>query len=576
MDVMRSTPFSTLIEWALNEYRTEGSIFGVRKVTSLKNTANRYSIFGGSIESPIGPAAGPHTQLAQNLMAGYAAGARFFELKTVQIIDGEELARCIPKPCINAADEGYNCEWSTELTVPQAFEEYVKGWLGCKVLAVELGLGDVNGFIFNMSAGYDYQGIISEKVDTFLTNMKDASGTAVWKDCIAWLKNHLHLFQHLNSDDVDTFSPRITNNITLSTMHGCPPEEIERIATHLLEVKELNTYVKCNPTLLGYEKTRSILDGMGFAYVSFDDHHFKADLQFSDAVPMLRRLKDKAVTKGLSFGVKLTNTFPCRTEAGELPGEEMYMSGKSLYPLSVGVAQLLSHEFDDLPMSFSGGVDAHNASGLLQAGIWPLTVATLLLKPGGYDQFAKLNDAVKAESGKVVGGVDATAVDRLVDEVRDDKLMKKLKAQVIRPKPDAVTRDAQGNPIEQKDLPACAKGCATCAGVCPNRANLVLKDKGEPFGTVYHLDAWCNECGNCTAFCPTKKTPYRDKFTLFWNKEDFENSTNQGLWPQKDGTFVMRLLGRVYNGVTVDDERLTEEAARLARAVTANKVLQGE
>ena len=33
-------------------------------------------------------AAGPHTQLAQNLVAAYYAGARFFELKTVQKMDG--------------------------------------------------------------------------------------------------------------------------------------------------------------------------------------------------------------------------------------------------------------------------------------------------------------------------------------------------------------------------------------------------------------------------------------------------------------------------------------------------------
>ena len=78
-------------------------------------------IFGEKLEVPLGPAAGPHTQMAQNIISAYIGGARFFELKTVQVMDGEELAKCIARPCINADDEGYNCEWSTELTVEQAY-----------------------------------------------------------------------------------------------------------------------------------------------------------------------------------------------------------------------------------------------------------------------------------------------------------------------------------------------------------------------------------------------------------------------------------------------------------------------
>ena len=34
--------------------------------------------------------------------------------------------------------------------------------------------------------------------------------------------------------------------------------EIERIATYLITEKGLNTYIKCNPTLLGYEFAASV------------------------------------------------------------------------------------------------------------------------------------------------------------------------------------------------------------------------------------------------------------------------------------------------------------------------------
>lgn len=35
--------------------------------------------------------------------------------------------------------------------VPQAYDEYVKAWFACKVLAKEYGLGSMDGFQFNMS-----------------------------------------------------------------------------------------------------------------------------------------------------------------------------------------------------------------------------------------------------------------------------------------------------------------------------------------------------------------------------------------------------------------------------------------
>ena len=107
------------------EYERESSVFGVYSpyVAGEKSLP----IFGGEkIETPFGPAAGPNTQLAQNIIASYFGGARFFELKTVQKMDGAELSACVSRPCILAEDECYNCEWSTELYVPQAYEEYVK------------------------------------------------------------------------------------------------------------------------------------------------------------------------------------------------------------------------------------------------------------------------------------------------------------------------------------------------------------------------------------------------------------------------------------------------------------------
>ena len=113
---MYPIPFDQLMTWILTEFRQEGTVFGVRKFYKA-DPDKTLPIFGEKIETPYGPAAGPNSQLAQNIIASYFAGSRFFEVKTVQKMDGEDLARCVPRPCILADDEGYNQEWSTELTL---------------------------------------------------------------------------------------------------------------------------------------------------------------------------------------------------------------------------------------------------------------------------------------------------------------------------------------------------------------------------------------------------------------------------------------------------------------------------
>lgn len=417
-DKMRPIPFAVLLDWMLREYAASGSVFGVPP--GFRGEAGHtLPLFGEKLEVPVGPAAGPHTQLAQNIISAYVAGARFFELKTVQIIDGEDLP--VAKPCILAADEGYNVEWSTELTVPDAQSEYVKAWFALKLLAKELELGREDGFVFNMSVGYDLEGIRSPKIDAFLEGLKDASGLPVWRECLAAARAALPRFRRVDGAYLESVSPKISRSVTLSTLHGCPPAEIERIAAYLLTEKGLHTFVKCNPTLLGYDFARKTLDGMGYEDLVFDDRHCKADLQFEDAVPMLGRLKALADARGLTFGVKLTNTFPVDIAAGELPGSEMYLSGKALAPLALAVAERLSRAFAGaLPISYAGGADAFQIGEIFRCGIRPITVATTLLKPGGYRRLGQLAKLLSAMEYGPFAGVDTGRVAALAKALRAD------------------------------------------------------------------------------------------------------------------------------------------------------------
>jgi putative selenate reductase len=133
---------------------------------------------GRPAATPVGPAAGPHTQLAENLVLAWLGGGRIMELKTVQILDELEISR----PCIDMETVGYNIEWSQELKIGQSLEEYVKGWLMIDILRgwseLEPYLGaDPGPHVFDISVGYDLEGISRPEVAGFIDGLMDAGET---------------------------------------------------------------------------------------------------------------------------------------------------------------------------------------------------------------------------------------------------------------------------------------------------------------------------------------------------------------------------------------------------------------
>ena len=483
---MYPIPFKSLMNWIVTEYAREGEIFGVH--TPYYATGKTLPIFGERIETPFGPAAGPNSQLAQNIIAAYMAGARFFEVKTVQKMDGAELAACVPRPCILAADEGYNQEWSTELEVPQARDEYIKAWCALKVLSKVYGFGDPDGFVFNMSVGYDLEGIKGDKVNTYIDNMMDASETKQFKECLEVLTE---LFP-AEKDYIASISPRVSRSVTVSTLHGCPPQEIERIASYLLTEKHLHTFVKCNPTILGYKTARTILDSMGYDYIVFDEHHFNEDLQWVDAVPMFERLQALADSKGLEFGLKLSNTFPVDTTRNELPGTEMYMSGRSLFPLTIEMCNRISRQFNGkMRISFAGGAEFFNCDKLFAAGIWPITVATTILKPGGYNRLHQMVEKTEKLPYKAFCGTDSSAISDMSTASHSDfhhlkpiKPVASRKSEEKVPWIDCFTAPCKGGcPIHQ-DIPEYIELCRK--GLYGPALKLITEKNALPFitGTI--------------------------------------------------------------------------------------------
>lgn len=373
-------PFDRLITHMFRELREERSIFHLPERKFVRGVPGRdlsVSFHGRAASSPLGPAAGPHSQLAQNIVLSYLGGGRMIELKTVQILDRLK----IPRPCIDAETIGYNVEWSQELTLEQSLEEYVKASMLLDILAASGELGLQPGFeraIFDMSVGYDLAGIQSPRVRAFLDGMLDA------RPVVDALRPQIpEAFARFR--DLD-FRTRISDTLTLSTFHGCPPGEIERIVDHLLTDVGVHTIVKLNPTLLGKAEVRRILDHLGYSNKT-PDEAFDNDATWDQAVDFVGRLGDKAKSLDKGFGVKLTNTLIVENDRSFFPATErtMYLSGQPLHVLAMSLVDKFRGTFGDrYVVSFSAGIDQKNFADSVSLGLLPVTVCTDLLRTGGY------------------------------------------------------------------------------------------------------------------------------------------------------------------------------------------------
>ena len=100
----------------------------------------------------------------------------------------------------------------------------------------------------------------------------------------------------------------------------------------------------------------------------------------------------------------------------------------------------------------------------------------------------------------------------------------------------------------------CSTVCENCVDSCPNRANVavVMPDESHQ---IIHVDKMCNECGNCTQFCPYASEPCHDKFTLFQTAEDMAESKNPGvLFLDADHVRVRMAEERDYDLTTSDND----------------------
>ncbi|MEP0845242.1 MAG: glutamate synthase [Phycisphaerae bacterium] len=403
MSELVPAPFADLVTRLFLEPRRQDALFELpRRKWYLPRAPTpdlSVRLHGRPAGNPSGPAAGPHTQMAQNIVLSYVAGGRILELKTVQVNDRLTIAR----PCIDMTNVGYNVEWSQELRIEDSLREYVAGAMLVEMFrrSPELTGGALDGpagdVIYDLSVGYDLAGIRSEQVAGFLRGMRDAS---------AWVeKLRAEIPREFAAAREWPYLTQISSTLTLSTFHGCPADEIERICEHLIDEHELDVVVKMNPPTLGREKLEHLLhDVMGYRELTVNPTAYDSVISLSDSVELCRRLRAFAAARGRSLGFKFSNTLEVLNHRQFFSPDQrvMYLSGQPLHVITMALTDEFRRAVGaDVPISFSAGIDRCNFPYAVACGFVPVTVSTDLLRPGGYGRLPSYLDDLAADMRRV-------------------------------------------------------------------------------------------------------------------------------------------------------------------------------
>ncbi len=579
MAELHPVPLQSLVTRLLEEHRAEGSIFDLPSRAWYQGGGREdlSGLFHGERAATlVGPAAGPQSQMAQNLVLSWLGGARILELKTVQIND----RLVLPRPCIDATNVGYNVEWSQELRLEDSLLEYVKGWMllhGLKAWNPGNLPAAAMDTLFDLSVGYDLAGICSDSVSRWLDSAADSRSLIATEQ--RTLRGRAREFLDLPIPET------LSSCVTLSTFHGCPAAEIERIVEHLLIRHRVHVVVKLNPTLLGLSRVEHLLhDRLGYTSIRPHAPSFANDLQWEEALAMLKRLSTLAGSLERTLGFKLTNTLVVHNHRDFFKNDEiMYLSGQPLHVLAITLAhQLVEALGEGFPVSFSAGIDKGNFADAVACGFTPITTCTDLLRPGGYGRLPKYLSSLRGEMQKLgvasvpdfilarEGGASGTTAEASRRNLAAYASRVAEDPRYAFPKNAAVPKRI-GSHLKLFDCVSCDK----CVPVCPNDANFtvevrsgvvntpvliwtgsqVIQEPGELVIQGTHQIAnyadFCNECGNCDVFCPEEGGPYKIKPRFFGSEASFLSEPLQdGLWV-KQGPGASRRVSSRIEGVVV-------------------------
>ena len=156
----------------------------------------------------------------------------------------------------------------------------------------------------------------------------------------------------------------------------------------------------------------------------------------------------------------------------------------------------------------------------------------------GPASIVKAAAAGKAMAAHILGRHTATAESDDPDVDVAELQIRKSRRQWRTPSPErpldqregfeevVLTFDQQRARAEAERCLDCDVFCGLCVSVCPNLALQTYEVDPTASGLqqryqVAVIADLCNECGNCTTFCPTSGRPYRDKPRLVVDRDKF-------------------------------------------------------
>ena len=190
-------------------------------------------------------------------------------------------------------------------------------------------------------------------------------------------------------------APPSPRGVTLSTFHGTPADEIERIGEFLIGELGLPHRHQAQSAHARARARRAHPARACLATTSIDGEPRRAtsaSLAFEDAVGMVRRLQGAGrAARRRRWASSAETRSRCSTAARSSRSRCSTCRASRCTRCTPRWPLRWREAFGDgLQISFSAGVDAHNVADCVAAGLVPVTTCTDLLRAGGYGRLVAL------------------------------------------------------------------------------------------------------------------------------------------------------------------------------------------
>lgn len=547
MSQLRPVPLSLLIRQGAKSYDRDRTVFGIHRRAMYRGVPGcdmRRAVGRGEIGAPLGIASGPHTQMAQNIAAGYLAGARLFELKSLK---SEPYTP--ERPTIFPGEALRHHEWTHELGARDAFFEFAKGMYLIEALRAlfipeNLTMG-LEGYAFDLSLFPEPEPIsIGDGI------LQDRAGDMepVWDvlrhDLRAELPRDLLFLAEIPLPE------SLTGSITLSLDHAPRFEDVTRVTDEWRDAG-FTVRWKLPPEILGAARVETLLAGLGY-----DEWRVLVDEGGTGRSARADVWHDRLSTAG-EQGTQLSiGHGPRVARSGEAPG---YLSGRPLFPFSLAIAIMLQQfGYKPADIIFAGGIDETNYPEAVGLGFNGVTLCSDLFRPGGLGRLGRLHRALGREMRSIGAGTiesyreklspPRSLEDALVRSLGDDRYHRRLP--------------------QRRDITSALAlfdcvNCDLCMPVCPNGANftymaepesvergrfrwangtwdkiesrtVAIGDGKRPRQQIGSEAELCNDCGLCEAVCPENGAPQFEKARIFRSRASFERDPRNGFLIGRD------------------------------------------